>query len=438
MDNQSTEWEEIWKDDFLKTICAFANTEGGTLTVGINDDGKAIGAKDPEKLLKVIPDTIRDRLGIVPFVKLEIRDGKNVVSIRVERSPVSVTLDGRFYVRSGSTTQLVTGRELELYLLQRIGTSWTEEPINGISADDLSPEAILSFKKRGISSKRLTSSEASLSTEGILDKLNLYRDGMLKRSAILLFHPSPERYIPSATVKIGLFDGPRLLYHDELTGPMMIVADQAVNLIDTKYTISPVSYEGITRVESKPYPMAAVREAVMNAIVHNDYSSQAPIQIKVFPDRLTVYNSGGLPAGWTIDRLVGAHRSVPRNPSMANVFFRAGLIESFGRGIDMIMSQFNERDVTPPTFDCPDNEFSITFSNEANMFKTIVPEHADSQLQTVMGYLSIHGCGTYFQISKATGLSVRQIQRIIREPLDNGTIIKTKTGREVSLSLQSQ
>lgn len=148
MENQSTEWKEIWKDDYLKTICAFANTEGGTLTVGINDDGKAIGAKDPEKLLKVIPDTIRNRLGIVPFVKLEIKDGKNVVSIRVERSPVSVTLDGKFYVRSGSTTQLVTGRELELYLLQRIGTSWTEEPINGISADDLSPEAILSFKKK--------------------------------------------------------------------------------------------------------------------------------------------------------------------------------------------------------------------------------------------------------------------------------------------------
>lgn len=365
-------------------------------------------------------------------------DGKEVVSIHVERSPVSVTLDGKFYIRSGSTTQLISGRELEVYLLNRMGTPWTEEPIRDVSIADLSPEAILAFKGMGIDSGRLAPEYSSLSLEELLDKLDMFRDGMLKRSAVLLFHPRPGKYIPSATVKIGMFDGPELLFHDELTGPLMITADRTVDLVNTKYSVSPVGYKGIVRLESRPYPMAAVREAVMNAIVHNDYSSQVPIQIKVFPDSLTVYNSGGLPVGWTIDRLMGSHRSVPRNPSMANVFFRAGLIESFGRGIDMIMSQFDDRDVPPPVFDCQMDEFSVTFTNEVNIRRRSLPQEVDSKLQTVMDFLVARGSGTYAQMSEATGLSIRQIQRLVHDLVDDGTIAKSKIGREVVLTLRSR
>lgn len=224
MENQSTEWKESWKDEYLKTLCAFANTEGGTLTVGIDDNGVAIGVRNPERLLKVLPDTIHNKLGIVPFVTLDDVNGKDVVSIRVEKSPATVTLDGKFYMRSGSTTQLISGRELEMHLLNRIGTPWTEEPMNGVSVSDLVPEAILTFKNMGVDAGRLTPDDASLDSESLLDKLDLFRDGMLKRSAILLFHPRPERFIPSATVKIGMFDGPELLFHDELTGPLIIVA----------------------------------------------------------------------------------------------------------------------------------------------------------------------------------------------------------------------
>lgn len=134
----------------------------------------------------------------------------------------------------------------------------------------------------GIDSGRLAPENSSLSPEELLDKLDMFRDGMLKRSAVLLFHPRPGKYIPSATVKIGMFDGPELLFHDELTGPLMITADRTVDLVNTKYSVSPVGYKGIVRLESRPYPMAAVREAVMNAIVHNDYSSQAPSRSKYF------------------------------------------------------------------------------------------------------------------------------------------------------------
>lgn len=174
----------------------------------------------------------------------------------------------------------------------------------------------------------------------------------------------------------------------------------------------------------------------MNAVVHNDYSSQAPIQIKVFSDRLTVYNSGGLPLGWTLDKLLGSHRSVPRNPSMANVFFRAGLIESFGRGIDMIMSQFNGRDVLAPVFETGIDEFSVTFSNEMGSQGGCRSEDADQRLRKVLTFLSTCNGVTYRQISEGTGFSVRQIQRLVGGSIDDGSISKSKVGREVHLSLR--
>lgn len=151
-----------------------------------------------------------------------------------------------------------------------------------------------------------------------------------------------------------------MLYQDEFTGPLIFMANRTMDTLMTKYTVKPISYDGFVRIETSPYPESAVREAVMNAIVHNDYSSHVPIQIKVFREGLTIYNEGGLLVGWTLDRLMGQHKSLPRNPTLASVFYRAGLIEAFGRGIEKIMSQFEGRHEFDPVFEA-DSGFSVTF-----------------------------------------------------------------------------
>lgn len=258
-------------------------------------------------------------------------------------------------------------RGLEMSMTTGEGCSWTDAVVHNVPLSDLSPEAIWHFKNLGRNAGRLTAEEAESDCEGLLQTLGLIRDGMLTRAAILLFHPSPGRILGPVSLKIGMFDGSDLLYLDELFGPLILTANRAVDLLTTKYMFRQISYNGIVRIEKLVYPEPAIREAMMNAIVHNEYSSHIPIQVKVSGEGLTIYNEGGLPAGWTVDKLMGQHKSLPRNPLLANAFYRAGLMESFGNGIGIMMSQFEGRPELGPVFES-DSGFSISFKNPSRRF----------------------------------------------------------------------
>ncbi len=435
MESQNTEWKESWKDEYLKTICAFANTEGGTLTIGIDDNGRTIGIDNPKTLLKQLPDKIRSKLGIIPFVRLDTVEPPYTITILVQKSPTMINLDGKFYIRSGSTTQMMSGRELEIQMMEHAGHSWTDAPVPNVPVSQLSPEALQTFKNLGQKVGRLSAEETDLDPEGLLDKLDLLKDGMLTRSAILLFHPSPEKLLGPVSLKIGMFEGSELLYQDEFCGPLIFTANNVVNLLNTKYMVKPISYDGIIRIEKSPYPVPAIREAMMNAIVHNDYSSHIPIQVKVTKENLTIYNEGGLPVGWTIDKLLGQHKSLPRNPLLANVFYRAGFIESFGRGIGAIMSQFEGREEFEPVFES-DSGFSISFKNETIGIPTAVPKDIGSE-NRIIDYLRLNKCGTYEEITCGTGLSSRQVQRLAGVLVKEGIVFKEKEGKTVVLRLSS-
>ena len=120
--------------------------------------------------------------------------------------------------------------------------------------------------------------------------------GYLKRAAVLLFHPDPERYFTGAAIKIGYFEEKsNLRYHDEVSGNLFTQINKTMDLLLTKYQKAIISHEGIQRIETYPVPERALREAVLNAVVHRDYAIAAPIQIRVYVDRLYIWNPGELP-----------------------------------------------------------------------------------------------------------------------------------------------
>jgi len=140
---------------------------------------------------------------------------------------------------------------------------------------------------------------------------------------VLLFHPDPERFITGAFVKIGSFRRVRLLYHDEVHGDLFTQTQKTMEVLLTKYLKAAISYQGIHRVESLPVPDAALREAILNAIIHKDYSVGAPIQIRVHGDRLKIWNPGELPK-MSLEKLLKQHSSRPFNqPSPTFSFERA-------------------------------------------------------------------------------------------------------------------
>ena len=159
-----------------------------------------------------------------------------------------------------------------------------------------------------------------------------------KRAAALLFHRDSERFFTGAFVKIGYFrTNADLLYHDEIHGDPFTQVEKTVDLLLTKYLKAGISYRGLQRIETFPVPEAALREAVLNAVIHKDYSSGTPIQISVYEDKLMLWNAGELPPDSTVAKLKGKHSSQPFNPDVANAFFRAGMIEAWGRGIELMM-----------------------------------------------------------------------------------------------------
>ena len=169
----------------------------------------------------------------------------------------------------------------------------------------------------------------------LVDKLHLIEGAYLRRAAVLLFHPDPERYVTGAYLKIGRFSGEGdLRYQDEVHGDLFAQVDRAMDLLLTKYLEARIAYAGVQRTETYSVPEVALREALLNAIAHKDYASGVPVQISVYDDRIVFWNSGPLQDGWTIATLRGRHASQPPNPDLANAFFRAGMIESWGLGIE--------------------------------------------------------------------------------------------------------
>ncbi|WP_051397922.1 ATP-binding protein, partial [Runella limosa] len=318
---------------YIKWIGGFANASGGKLFIGINDKGVVTGLTDAKKLLEDIPNKVRDILGIVVDVDLKTSLQGNYLEITVEAYPYPVSYKGQYHYRSGSTKQELKGAALDKFLLNKQGRRWDAVPIPHVSANNLSLSAFDFFRTKAIKSNRLTEEIVQESNDILLEKLHLTEGKFLKRAAILLFHPDPEKYVTGAFVKIGYFrTDDDLLFQDEIHGHLFEQIEKVLDLLRTKYLKALISYEGIQRIEELPFPEAALREALLNAIAHKDYSSGIPIQISVYADKIIFWNEGTLPENWTVENLKQKHASRPFNPSISTALFRTGYIEQWGRG----------------------------------------------------------------------------------------------------------
>ncbi|MFC4691270.1 ATP-binding protein [Dokdonia genika] len=366
-ESQHTEWKESWHEKYLKWVSGFANAQGGTLFIGIDDNGVVKGISNAQKLLEDLPNQIRDVLGVMPAVNLHTKDGLDYLEIVVEPYPFPISLRGTYYYRSGSTLQELKGVALTKFLLERQGKKWDAVPVPHITIEDLKTSTFDFFKAKAAKSERLSQEDVEGTPQELLESLNLFVDDgqLFKRAAVLLFHPNPEKYITGASIKIGFFESDdNLKYQDEVKGNLLEQAEETLDLLKTKYDTANITYnENGSRQEKFRFPQDAIREAVLNAIAHKDYSSGIPIQISVYSDKIIIWNEGQLPENWTIDRLTQKHPSKPFNPDVANTLFRAGYIESWGRGTIKIINACKAHKIAPPIFTNVAPDFEVTLIN---------------------------------------------------------------------------
>jgi len=362
-EDQNVEYKESWRDEHLKTICGFANARGGTLLIGVNDQGKLVGVTGTAKLLEDIPNKISNHLNIIVDVNARTKEGLTFLEIVVPPSDLPISFHGEHHYRSGSTKQVLRGNSLQQFLLKKLGRSWDDQIVDDAMLADIDEVTVRSFLNAAVRAGRMTVEGTTESVQNVLRSLHLVdSEGKLKAAALLFFGNDPTKFFPHAYLKIGLFGNGHhdLRAQDLVKGNLFRMAPLALELLKQKYLQREVTYIEMQRIEKLDYPEAALREALMNAIVHKFYGGTT-IQISVYPDQLIIWNPGELPEELTIQELKQKHASHPRNKILANLFFQAGYIETWGRGIPAILDSCQAHKLPEPEMRQSGGGFEISF-----------------------------------------------------------------------------
>lgn len=352
-ESQNIEYKESWHDEYLKWICGFANAHGGRIYIGVNDDKKVVGLSDAKRLMEDIPNKIVNYLGVVEDVNLLTENGKDYIEIVVSPSNVPIAYRGTYHFRSGSTKQELKGIALQHFIMEKMGRSWDDIPVYGATINDIDRSAVDYFLQCSIKTGRMDEEVINASTEDVLRNLGLLtKEGELKNAAILLFGKHVGQFFPSAIFKIGRFhsDESDLIIQDMLEGNIMHMASRVVDTLRSKYLFSPIHYEGLQRVEQLEIPETALRELIYNSLAHKDYTGPA-IQMRIYDRSIELWNYGLLPKELTPADLMKKHSSFPRNHNIANVFYKAGFVETWGRGFKKIKEEFERVNLPLPTIE---------------------------------------------------------------------------------------
>lgn len=430
------ELKREYVDDIKKTVIAFANCDGGSIYIGVNNDGTVCGIEDIDGIMLKVTNAIRDaiRPDVTMFVdcKAEQLDKKTVLCISVQRGTARpYYLQGKgirpegVFVRQGASTVPATETAIVNMIKDTCGDSY--EKARSINQDLTFEKTTEFFQKRNIEF-----GNAQMRTLHFIGE-----DGMYTNLAFLLSDQC------SHNVKLAVFEGSvKTVFKDrkELSGSLLSQLEEAYEYIE-RYNRTRAEFSGLDRIDSRDYPTEAVREALLNAIVHRDYAFSGPTLISVFDDRIEFVTIGGLVKGISLDDVfLGV--SVLRNQNLANVFYRLNLIEAYGTGVLKINGSYADSSVKP-VIETTDNAFKITLPNSnyneietirLKPRKTIVAKKRET---IILEYCKENNGITRHEIQELLNVSQATAILIIKEMIKNKMLIKIGQGRNVSYAIRA-
>lgn len=438
-ENINIELKREYTDDLRKTVIAFANTNGGEIYVGLHDDGSAYGVFDLDNTMLQITNSIRDsiRPDVTLFTEFvhESIDGKDVIIVRVQRGtarPYYLTKKGicpdGVYVRQGASTVPASEAAILNMIKETSGDCFE-------SARSINQELTFDDTEKIFQEKIIAFDSAQKRTLGIIGSDNTYTN-----LGLLLSEQCPH------AIKLAVFEGSKkTIFKDriELSGSILNQLEQAYRYID-RYNRTRSEFCQLDRIDMRDYPPEAIREALLNAIVHRDYSLGSPTLISIFDDRIEFINVGGLMGGVSFDDIM-LGVSAPRNHKLADIFYRLKLIEAYGTGILKIKECYEEYSIKP----------KIEVSS--NAFKIILPNtnyRASQKTQSVQQPVAHRKSSTQIarekavvdmfenkekivrkDIEKALGVSQATAILLLREMTGNGSLVREGDGKFLYYSL---
>lgn len=430
LENKSTEFKREYMDDIKYAVVAFANTEGGKIYIGMSDDGSVYGVENADattlRVTNMIRDSIRPDVTMFTECAIEIIEEKPVVVLTVQRGTARpYYLAGKgvhpegVYVRQSASS--VPASETAILNMIKETSGDRYEDARSINQQLTFEKAESYFAKHD-----LPLGEQQKRTLNIIGPDGTYTNlGMLLSDQCI------------HTIKLAVFDGSKKsVFRDrkELSGSLLTQLEGAYSYID-QFNRTRAEFEGLDRIDKRDYPSEALREALLNAITHRDYSFSGSTLISIFDDRIEFVTIGGLVRGLTFDDIM-LGISALRNQNLANVFYRLKLIEAYGTGILKINESYADCAVKPQ-FEVTDNAFKITLPNinytgerkDVTAASVKVSDKAKRQeillrLVEKQGYIVRKDVEAELKVSQATAIL------ILRDMVEKGLLIKEGSGKQ--------
>lgn len=424
------EYKREYVNDIKKTVIAFANTNGGKVYIGIEDDGAVIGISDPDATILKLTNTIRDSIkpDITLFTTCETEqiDEKTVIVLTVQKgtaSPYYLSNKGirpeGVYVRQGASSVPATETAILKMIKETDGENYEE-------VRSLNQELTFDMLHKEFKEANIKLEKVQMKTLHIIGE-----DGLYSNLGLLVSEQCVH------TVKLAIFEGTtKEVFKDryEFSGSLFKQLRETYALID-RYNRTSAEFDGLRRIDIREYPSTAIREALLNSIVHRDYSFSGSTLISIFDDRIEIVTIGGLVKGISRDDiLLGV--SILRNKNLADMFYRLKLIEAYGTGIPKIMESYQEYP-THPKMEITDNAFKITLPS------TLASKHdlkektlLNNTEQCVLDMFITQDTIKRKDIEQTLSLSQAMAVKLLRSLIDKSIIQRLGSGKNVYYKLK--
>lgn len=433
-ENQNMEYKQEYVPDIRKEVIAFANAEGGTVLVGVRNNGEVAGIADPDSVMLQVVNSLKDAIApdVMPFVSVRAVEveGKQVVEIHVSTGtnrPYYIRekglKPGGVYVRKGSSSQPMTDEGIREMIIQNSGKTY---------------ESCRSMKQE-LTFEALSSEMARRSLEFGIPQMRTLKligeDGLYTSLAYLLSDQC------EVTTKVAMFQGTdKAVFRDrkEFFGSIIKQLEEVYQFIDF-YNKTKATFLELNRLDTRDYPEEAVREALLNCMVHRDYSFSGSNLINLYDDRMEFISLGGLVPGLELKSIfLGVSQS--RNPNLAAIFYRMKLIESFGTGIGKIQRMYRENE-KQPEFETAQGVFRVTLPNrnetesQSARRREVSPDtEADfpslkQQKNIIVEYAVENGQVTRKEAEELIGAGATKAFRLLRELCEEGRLKAQGSGK---------
>jgi ATP-dependent DNA helicase RecG len=430
-ETEQIEFKEIFVPEIKKEVVAFANSDGGTVYIGIRDNGQFVGLENSDFVMQQASNAIRDGISpdITLFTQLSFvnEDGKTAVKIEVSRGtkrPYYLRDKGMkpsgVYVRQGTASVPASEDAIRRMIKETDGDSFENNR-------SLIQELSFTYLKKEFASRKIDFGAVQQKNIGIMTSDRIYTNlGLLLSDQC------------KHSVKLAVFQGTdKLVFKDrkEFSGSLLKQLEDTYSAIDF-YNETKATFQGLIRNDERDYPMEAIRETLLNAIVHRDYSFSGSTFVNVYTDKIEFISLGGLVSGLSLEAvMLGA--SQPRNEKLAALFYRMRLIEAYGTGIGKIMSSYSNA-AKKPVLENVDGAFRVVLPNRNYETVSVAENISTTQptYQMIEAYLSQHKSATRKELETLLNLGTTRTSTLLKEMMELGTIVKIGSGKLTRYSLK--